>query len=46
MDEHRRRGAEAFFLGATPAGVPLYRRLGYETVAEAQVWVRGATQQN
>jgi predicted N-acetyltransferase YhbS len=45
MTEHRRRGAETFFLGATPAGLPLYQRLGYETIAEAQVWVRGETSQ-
>jgi GNAT superfamily N-acetyltransferase len=45
MDEHRRRGADAFFLGATPSGKPLYDKLGYRTIAEAQVWVRGETHQ-
>lgn len=38
-------GAEAFFLGATPAGFPLYQKLGYETVSTAGVWVRGETSQ-
>jgi ribosomal protein S18 acetylase RimI-like enzyme len=45
MAEHHDRGAEAFFLGATPSGKPLYERLGYRTVAEAQVWVRGESHQ-
>lgn len=45
MDEQRRRGAEAFFLGATPTGRPLYEKLGYRTLAGAEVWVRGETHQ-
>jgi GNAT superfamily N-acetyltransferase len=45
MDRYRRAGAEAFFLGATPAGRPLYEKLGYREVAKAQVWVRGETSQ-
>jgi GNAT superfamily N-acetyltransferase len=45
MLEHCGRGAEAFFLGATPSGKPLYERLGYRGVAEAQVWVRGESHQ-
>jgi GNAT superfamily N-acetyltransferase len=45
MDEHRRRGAEAFFLGATPAGKALYGKIGYDTRVVAQVWVRGETAQ-
>lgn len=45
MAEEKDRGAEVFFLGATPAGKPLYDRLGYRTVAELQAWVRGVTTQ-
>ncbi|MGD8377797.1 MAG: GNAT family N-acetyltransferase [Acidobacteriota bacterium] len=45
MAEEKDRGVEAFFLGATPAGKPLYDRLGYRTVAELQAWVRGVTTQ-
>ena len=41
----RQAGAAAFFLGATPAGFPLYRRLGYETLYTAKIWVRGETHQ-
>jgi predicted N-acetyltransferase YhbS len=41
----RQAGAAAFFLGATPAGFPLYQRLGYETLYTAKVWVRGETHQ-
>ncbi len=41
----RQAGATAFFLGATPAGFPLYQRLGYETLYTAKVWVRGETHQ-
>ena len=45
MDEHRRHGARAFFLGATPAGKPLYDKIGYATRVVTQVWVRGETAQ-
>lgn len=45
MDRYRRAGVEAFFLGATPAGRPLYEKLGYREVARAQVWVRGESGQ-
>jgi predicted N-acetyltransferase YhbS len=45
MFDARQAGAAAFFLGATPAGFPLYQRLGYETLYTAQVWVRGETHQ-
>ena len=41
----RQAGATAFFLGATPAGFPLYQRLGYETLYTANIWVRGETHQ-
>lgn len=39
------RGGQLFFLGATPAGFPLYTALGYRGVFEAQIWVRGVTHQ-
>ncbi len=45
MSDARQAGAAAFFLGATPAGFPLYQRLGYETLFTAKVWVRGETHQ-
>ena len=45
MHDARQRGAEAFFLGATPSGFPLYERLGYATVADCPIWVRGVTHQ-
>jgi GNAT superfamily N-acetyltransferase len=45
MTRYRDAGVEAFFLGATPAGRPLYEKLGYREVARAQVWVRGETHQ-
>ena len=45
MHDCRQRGAGAFFLGATPSGFPLYERLGYATVADCPIWVRGETHQ-
>lgn len=45
MFSARQAGATAFFLGATPAGFPLYQRLGYDTLYTAKVWVRGETHQ-
>jgi GNAT superfamily N-acetyltransferase len=45
MEQARQAGATSFFLGATPAGFPLYERLGYRTVCQAQIWVRGETGQ-
>lgn len=45
MFRARQAGTAAFFLGATPAGFPLYQRLGYETLYSANVWVRGETHQ-
>jgi GNAT superfamily N-acetyltransferase len=41
----RERGAKRFFLGATPAGFPLYEKLGFETQVVASVWVSGETSQ-
>lgn len=34
------RGAEAVWLQATPAGLPVYRRCGFRPVAACQVWLR------
>lgn len=45
MEECRNRDIEHFFLGATPAGYPLYQSIGYNTLFTAQVWVRGETHQ-
>jgi GNAT superfamily N-acetyltransferase len=39
MADYRARGVERFHLGATPAGLPLYASLGFETIAELSVWV-------
>jgi ribosomal protein S18 acetylase RimI-like enzyme len=45
MSDCHARGARQFFLGATPAGYKLYEGLGYRTVFEARIWVRGETNQ-
>lgn len=45
MKACRQRGIETFYLGATPAGFPLYQSIGYETLFTSQVWVRGETHQ-
>jgi GNAT superfamily N-acetyltransferase len=42
---HLERGAAHFFLGATKAGQPLYERVGFRTIAQAAVWVRGHSTQ-
>lgn len=39
IDVYRRRGVGRFHLGATEAGRPLYRSLGFETVADLSVWI-------
>lgn len=36
---HARLGARLFFLGATPAGMPLYRRLGFRMATALTSWV-------
>jgi ribosomal protein S18 acetylase RimI-like enzyme len=36
---HHQRGAELFFLGATPAGKQLYQKVGFKTIYSAEVWV-------
>jgi predicted N-acetyltransferase YhbS len=45
MVQARESGVRRFFLGATPAGLPLYERLGFKTVCSARVWVSGETHQ-
>lgn len=39
---HRARGAAFFFLGATPAGMPLYRRLGFRMATALTAWTFAA----
>ena len=34
-------GAKAFFLGASPAGEHLYDQLGFTTIVEPILWLRG-----
>jgi GNAT superfamily N-acetyltransferase len=41
----RREGVTRFFLFATAAGEPLYRSLGFVTLADAAVWVKGHSTQ-
>jgi ribosomal protein S18 acetylase RimI-like enzyme len=36
---HFERGAEHFFLVSTSTGKPLYDKIGFQTVAEGEVWV-------
>ncbi len=45
MDDHFKRGARRFFLGAAPAGRPLYEQIGFITQGTVQVWVSGRTSQ-
>lgn len=45
MAEAQSRGSQRFFLGATPAGFPLYESLGFETRVVTTVWVSGETGQ-
>ena len=44
IDDYRRRGMQRFHLGATEAGLPLYKSLGFRTVAELPVWLLAAEQ--
>jgi GNAT superfamily N-acetyltransferase len=39
IGDYRALGVERFHLGATPAGLPLYASLGFETITELSVWV-------
>jgi GNAT superfamily N-acetyltransferase len=45
MREAAKRGTQRFFLGATPAGKPLYDRLGFATQLVTQVWASGESTQ-
>jgi GNAT superfamily N-acetyltransferase len=45
IDELRAEGVGRFYLFATAAGRPLYERLGFETLADDAVWVRGHSTQ-
>ncbi len=45
MHESSKLGIRRFYLAATPAGQPLYRKLGYETQVVTQVWASGASGQ-
>lgn len=45
MQDHLRRGAETFYLIATPAGKPLYDSLGFKTVDELSIWLVGESSQ-
>ncbi|MGH6992074.1 MAG: GNAT family N-acetyltransferase [Caulobacteraceae bacterium] len=40
-----REGVERFYLFATAAGFPLYRSLGFVTLAEQPAWVKGSSTQ-
>jgi GNAT superfamily N-acetyltransferase len=39
LDTCRREGVDRAYLYATPAGAPLYRSIGFATVADLPVWV-------
>jgi GNAT superfamily N-acetyltransferase len=43
--EARLQGAKRFYLGATPAGNPLYESLGFTTRTVTKVWASGETHQ-
>ena len=43
--ETRSRGVKRFYLGATPAGLPLYESLGFKTQVVTQVWAFGESGQ-
>jgi GNAT superfamily N-acetyltransferase len=45
MREAATRGVRRFYLGATPAGKPLYERLGFATQLVTQVWASGESGQ-
>ncbi len=45
IQDHLRRGAETFYLIATPAGKPLYDSLGFRTVDELSIWLVGESSQ-
>jgi N-acetylglutamate synthase len=41
IEHHRGLGATTFYLIATPSGKPLYDSLGFKTVEEFPMWVKG-----
>jgi GNAT superfamily N-acetyltransferase len=41
IEHHRSLGATTFYLIATPSGKPLYDSLGFKTVDEFPMWVKG-----
>jgi predicted GNAT family acetyltransferase len=43
---HVGRGARRFYLFATEAGEPLYRQVGFRTVAESTVWLWANAEQS
>jgi ribosomal protein S18 acetylase RimI-like enzyme len=45
IDQLRRDGVERIYLFATAEGFTLYRSLGFETIAEEPVWVKGHSTQ-
>lgn len=45
MAEHCQRGAQYFYLMATPVGKLLYERIGFRTLTELDVWVTADTHQ-
>jgi GNAT superfamily N-acetyltransferase len=45
INYHRLRGGRVFYLIATDQGQPLYRKLGFQTLVELPVWVRGHSTQ-
>jgi GNAT superfamily N-acetyltransferase len=45
INHHRRGGARLFYVHATEIGQPLYRKLGFETIVELSIWVRGHSTQ-
>lgn len=45
ITEAREQGTRRFYLGATPAGYPLYESLGFTTRTVATVWASGETHQ-
>jgi ribosomal protein S18 acetylase RimI-like enzyme len=45
LAHHAAEDVATAYLVATPAGEPLYRSLGFETVAELDIWVAGTSTQ-
>jgi predicted N-acetyltransferase YhbS len=45
IDQLRSDGVERVYLFATAEGFPLYRSLGFDTIAEEAAWVKGHSTQ-